>query len=237
MISAPRGRFQFSADRKSEGAHGSGLMASVEQFSSLIADRLQRDADRIRTDWAEQPTDRARHFMVDDLLPEEHARIIAENFPKDGAFWRTLNSFRESKKTFAKLDALDRVIANITDAFHQSDVLGAIEDITGISGLEADPSLYAGGISLMQQGDFLNPHLDNSHDADRRRYRRLNLLYYVTPDWSLKNGGNLELWDARVTSPLEIASSFNRLVVMETNKTSWLSLVFLPRIFSQMATV
>ncbi len=196
-------------------------MASVEHFSNLIADRLKQESDRIRAEWSTRPTDRARYVIVDNLLPDERALEIAEKFPKDGDFWRQLDSFRERKKTFAKLDALDSVITNITDAFHQANVLHAIEDLTQMPGLEADPSLYAGGISLMQHGDFLNPHIDNSHDADRQRYRRLNLLYYVSPDWIAENGGNLELWDNQVSTPVEITSRFNRLVVMETNKTSW----------------
>ncbi|WP_413692869.1 2OG-Fe(II) oxygenase [Psychromonas sp. KJ10-2] len=52
-------------------------------------------------------------------------------------------------------------------------------------------------------------------------YRRLNLLYYVTPEWILENGGNFELWDAKVTVPETIVAKFNRLLVMETNDRSW----------------
>ncbi|MEO1241040.1 MAG: 2OG-Fe(II) oxygenase [Pseudomonadota bacterium] len=196
-------------------------MASVEDFSELIAARLQSDASRLGAAWRASANGCARHFIVDDLLPDDLAQDVAQSFPTDGAFWRTLKSFRESKKTFAKLDTLNTVVADITDAFHQPGVLDAIEDITGLERLEADPSLYAGGISLMRQGDFLNPHIDNSHDAEKRRYRRLNLLYYIAPDWVKENGGNLELWDEAVTSPIEITSRYNRLVVMETTRTSW----------------
>ena len=74
---------------------------------------------------------------------------------------------------------------------------------------------------MMFEGDFLNPHVDNSHDANREKYRRLNLLFYVSPDWKLENGGNFELWDNKVESPKSIISKFNRLVVMETNKQSF----------------
>jgi Rps23 Pro-64 3,4-dihydroxylase Tpa1-like proline 4-hydroxylase len=35
----------------------------------------------------------------------------------------------------------------------------------------------------MSKGAYLRPHLDNSHDKNRKRYRVVNLLYYVTPDW------------------------------------------------------
>ena len=46
----------------------------------------------------------------------------------------------------------------------------------------------------MKKNQFLNPHLDNSHDKDRSRWHVLNLLYYVTPNWQEDFGGNLELW-------------------------------------------
>ena len=29
----------------------------------------------------------------------------------------------------------------------------------------------------MPKGNYLKPHLDNSHDRDQQRYRILNLLY------------------------------------------------------------
>ena len=88
--------------------------------------------------------------------------------------------------------------------------------------MKPDDHLYAGGISLMAQGNFLNPHLDNSHDKDRGLYRVLNLLYYVTPDWSHEQGGNLELWDQGPKEPQrEITSQFNRLALMATHEKSW----------------
>ena len=73
----------------------------------------------------------------------------------------------------------------------------------------------------MDRTHFLNPHIDNSHDASRERYRRLNLLFYVTPGITEEDGGNFELWDEKVRNPHKIVSGFNRLVVMETTKTSW----------------
>ncbi|NVZ99640.1 2OG-Fe(II) oxygenase [Pseudomonas gingeri] len=100
-------------------------------------------------------------------------------------------------------------------------VVGKIAELVAIDGILPDPTLYAGGLSMMFKDDFLNPHIDNSHDAARALYRRLNLLYYVAPDWSLENGGNFELWDPQVKTQKTLVSKFNRLVVMETNKDSW----------------
>ena len=73
----------------------------------------------------------------------------------------------------------------------------------------------------MTKGDFLNPHIDNSHNINRDKYRRLNLLYYVTPGWVEDNGGNFELWDNNVSKPKNITSLFNRMVIMETTRNSW----------------
>lgn len=75
---------------------------------------------------------------------------------------------------------------------------------------------------MMAKDHFLNPHLDNSHDKERERYRVLNLLYYVSEDWGMKDGGNLELWpQGSNESQITVESRFNRLAVMITNSQSW----------------
>lgn len=52
-----------------------------------------------------------------------------------------------------------------------------VEEIAGLKEMIPDENLYSGGISLMAEGNFLNPHSDNSHDNDRENCRVLNLLY------------------------------------------------------------
>lgn len=191
------------------------------EIASHIVRRLEAECVAAKHDWTNPVKTQTRSFKIDNLLPENVARKVYDFFPKDSGLWFERKSFREQKKTFAKLGQLDALIENVTDAFHHGSVVAAIGKVTGLSDLEPDPELYAGGISMMQQGDFLNPHIDNSHDKLRKRYRRLNLLYYVTPDWDPQNGGNLELWDDSVESPVQIDALFNRLVVMETNHKSW----------------
>ncbi|MCX7117176.1 MAG: 2OG-Fe(II) oxygenase [Legionellales bacterium] len=63
--------------------------------------------------------------------------------------------------------------------------------------------------------------MDNSHDAARKSYRTVNLLYYVSPNWGLESGGNFELWDRSVEQSIVVPCLFNRLLVMETNLRSW----------------
>jgi Rps23 Pro-64 3,4-dihydroxylase Tpa1-like proline 4-hydroxylase len=193
----------------------------ARQLSEYVAEKILDSSASLTDQWHNPSGTNTRHLVLDDLLPEEIALDISKAFPQDEKIWHQVDSFRERKKTFAKLERINPLIAHITDAFHQENVLGAVRSITNLDGLEPDPELYAGGISMMGHGDFLNPHIDNSHDADRGRYRRLNLLYYIAPNWLLDNGGNFELWDSKVIHPTTIVSRFNRLVVMETNRTSW----------------
>jgi hypothetical protein len=182
---------------------------------------MERETESLQAQWQNPSGTPTRHFIVDDLLPEGWARDIYSAFPQDRPIWVQQKSFRERKKTFAKLAVSDPLIADITDAFHVDTVLAAVRRITDLANLEADPELYAGGISMMGKGDFLNPHIDNSHDSVRARYRRLNLFYYISPDWRDEYGGNFELWDSAVRQPKVITSKYNRLVVMETNRFSW----------------
>lgn len=186
-----------------------------------IVERLARDTRWLQTAWKQPQGTLTRHCVVDDLLPPETAQRIADAFPPDGAHFHQRSSFREHKRTSADLSRYAPILADITYAIQDQAVVACVADITGIASLEPDPLLYAGGLSMMFKGDFLNPHVDNSHDAKRERYRRLNLLYYVTPGWKLENGGNFELWDERRTAPKTLVSQFNRLVIMETTPTSW----------------
>ena len=195
--------------------------ACQDVLAGLIEGRLRADAASIRSQWAHPDGTATRHFVVDGLLPDEIRHEIHAAFPRGGEGFFNRDSFRERKKTSANLDAYDAILTDITYAFQDPRIVDLIAELIGFKGIEPDPKLYAGGLSMMFQGDFLNPHIDNSHDRERGRYRRLNLLYYVSPDWKVENGGNFELWDEARSTPKTVAALTNRLVVMETTRTSW----------------
>jgi hypothetical protein len=77
----------------------------------------------------------------------------------------------------------------------------------------------------MLPGDFMCPHLDNSHDQARKRRRDVVLLYYFSPFWLPEYQGSLELWrlDGK-TSQSSIEYKPNRLVILETTDHSWHSI-------------
>lgn len=192
-----------------------------ENLLSLISKKIEISRDSILTQWENPIGTNTRHFVLDDLLPVDIAEAIYNAFPKNGNGFHNRETFREKKRTSAELSNYDPILSSITYAIQNKIIVDKIANLTGIKHLVPDPKLYAGGLSMMFKDDFLNPHIDNSHDSERNKFRRLNVLYYVSPNWVVENGGNLELWDDACLVPKTLTAAFNRLVVMETNKTSW----------------
>ena len=189
-----------------------------KHLASLIFENLEKNKEELKKQFNRK--DIINSCYLDDLLPVELAKEIYDGFPSPSEM-TTYKSLRENKRIAAQMDLYSPILEEIVFAFQDDRIVKIVEQITGLNEMIPDENLYAGGISLMAEGNFLNPHLDNSHDNDRANYRVLNLLYYVTPDWEIKNGGNLELWDNGIKSKQRIIhSKFNRLILMITNKSS-----------------
>lgn len=195
------------------------MMYKRDYLARLILENLQANKQRLKEDFS-QPG-QINSCYIDDLLPTDIAKEIYSAFPTAEEM-AVHKSLRENKRIAAQMDLYNPLLEEIVFAFQEEGIVKVVEEITGLKEMTPDENLYAGGISLMAKGNFLNPHLDNSHDNDRENYRVLNLLYYVTPEWKLENGGNLELWDKGVKNKQRvILSKFNRLVLMVTNKSSF----------------
>jgi len=196
-----------------------GSPYSRVQLADIIHNRLKEEQARLQKEFA--ISNRINSCYIDDLLPQEIALEIYKAFPEPSEM-AAHKSIRENKRVAAQMDLYHPLLEEIIYAFQDPRIVAICEEITGIKGMEPDEHLYAGGISLMAYDNFLNPHLDNSHNNTVNKYRVLNLLYYVSPDWVLENGGNLELWDQGVKGqPRTIVSQFNRLALMITNTASY----------------
>ncbi|WP_016991092.1 2OG-Fe(II) oxygenase [Flavobacterium sp. ACAM 123] len=189
-----------------------------EYLADLILEKLAAQKEILKSEFNQ--SGRINSCIVDDLFHEEVALEIYRGYPTPEEM-TAYKSLRENKRIAAQMDLYNPILEEVVFAFQDNRIVKIVEEITGLKEMIPDEHLYAGGISLMAHGNFLNPHLDNSHDNDRENYRVLNLLYYCTPDWDINSGGNLELWDKGMGNPQRIVhSKFNRLVLMITNKTS-----------------
>ena len=181
--------------------------------------RLDSQREHLAQQW--QASAPINYFVLDDVLPEQWAREMYSAFPDSGKMVLK-RSLREFKFVAAQMNKYNSILEEVVYAFQAPQIVKLVEEITQLNALEPDEMLYAGGISTMAHGHFLNPHVDNSHDKFRERYRVLNLLYYVSPDWTEAAGCNLELWPhGPEGKPTTILSRFNRLVIMVTHQGSW----------------
>ncbi|MDX2319647.1 MAG: 2OG-Fe(II) oxygenase [Moritella sp.] len=192
-------------------------------IANLIIEKITAQAEAAKDMYADSVSN-IGYFYIDNFLPTELATKVHDVFPhyNDMMLIGSKYNLREYKYVTAQMNNCHPLLEETIFAFQDPRILDLIKEICDINSLYADENLYAGGISLMHQGQFLNPHLDNSHEKDRKQWRVLNLLYYVTPDWHQTNGGNLELWpDGIDNAQLTIDSAFNRLIVMATHDGSW----------------
>jgi Rps23 Pro-64 3,4-dihydroxylase Tpa1-like proline 4-hydroxylase len=189
-----------------------------DELALIIFNNLNNNFKKLQEDF-NKTKNNIGYFYIDDLLPTELILEIYKNFPSTNEMVLK-KSIREDKYIGVQMNKFNPMIEEIIFSFQDEKVLNIIGEICNIRDLHADSNLYAGGISTMKKNQFLNPHLDNSHNKDRELWRVLNLLFYVTPDWKLEYGGNLELWDSGLNNKITIESKFNRLVVMATHEKS-----------------
>lgn len=194
-------------------------MMNRTEIADLIVARLGTEVERLTAEF--RTAGRIAACQISDLLPVDLVEHVYRSFPVSEQMVLK-RSMKENKHVVAQMDKHDPLLEEMVYAFQDPRVVDLVAEITGLSTLEPDEDLYAGGISAMSKGGYLRPHLDNSHDKDRKRYRALNLLFYVTPGWREDYGGSLQLWDHGPRGePRTIPSLFNSLVIMLTDEHSW----------------
>lgn len=190
-----------------------------KEYAELILQSLNENKEQLKKQYASSKN-QIGYFFIDDLLPEELALELYKSFP-NASEMVLKKSIREDKYIAAQMNLYNPILEEIIYAFQDQGIVNIIGEICEIKEMIPDENLYAGGISMMGHKQFLNPHLDNSHDKDRALWRVLNLLYYITPNWEEEFGGNLELWPDGLSKPqITIHSKFNRLAIMATHNGS-----------------
>ena len=165
------------------------------------------------------------HVVIDNFLRPECAAELSRGFPRpeDDIGWDYFGAENYEVKMGCAHE--ERFPAPLRSALHDMNsgpFVSFLEALTGIDHLLPDPHLVGGGIHLTREGGHLGIHADFNWHERLQAHRRLNLLIYLTPDWTPELGGELELWDCdakarqRVVEPL-----FNRAVVFSTRSDSF----------------
>ena len=158
------------------------------------------------------------HVVIDGFLPPSLARDALAAFPETSSpLWKTFTgNGRSLKREMADYSKFPAKLRTVIDHVH-NERLKEIGTLTGFDDLKADPSLYGGGLNLVEPDGYLAPHADFNWNNDLQAYRTVNLLIYLNADWQPGDGGELELWqDGRAAK--RIAPTFNRAVIFTTTR-------------------
>ena len=165
------------------------------------------------------------HIIIDKFLPNNVALSLAKEFPKINQVnqkWRVhknqnvIRYFLEDSSIFENNLKIFSMILN------SRKFLLFLEALTGLNSIIPDPFFMGGGAMMAGKGGFLNVHADFNYHHKLQSWRRINALFYLTPNWKSNWGGNLELWSKDKKKKIkEIEPKFNRLVIFNTNSQSF----------------
>lgn len=164
------------------------------------------------------------HIHLDNFFEEDSAEKMLEVFPKikdDG--WIHYVHVNEKKHGLNKLELIPPYIREVIVELNSPDFIEFLQKLTGIDNLLPDETFEGGGIHQSERGGYLNVHADFTvHPHKRNWRRRVNVLVYLNKDWKPEYGGDLELWDRKMTKCVQkIAPIFNRIAVFNTDEDSY----------------
>lgn len=191
-------------------------------LKQTVLKKIKDNKKLLKKRWIKKTSLYQRFTFIDNFINEEIFNQLLQYNLFEKTHYKIYKNFYESKKTTSVINKEFKLIYYLDKIFKDKDFLKCLQDLLDMPPLYSDHSNYAGGLSVMNKNDFLNPHLDNSHSKNKKLYRRLNLLFYLNDkNWNLSNGGNLEIWDRSIKNNKTILAKGNRLVIMETNINSW----------------
>ena len=194
---------------------------SSETLAATLSQRLSPLRDALAHEWRKHPVE---HIAVDDLLPTSSAHWLSEAFP-DEAKLQHVRSLSKNMHLSRALAPLSEPLQELLTALQAPSVTRLLGDIIGVRDLTPDHKLDASGLVSLRRGGFENPHLEASHNAAGDKYCVLKAIYYLSPDWRLADGGQLELWeDGLDRLPTVTLAKFNRLTLVAMHERSWHSI-------------
>jgi Rps23 Pro-64 3,4-dihydroxylase Tpa1-like proline 4-hydroxylase len=162
------------------------------------------------------------HIVIDDFLPPELITSLIRDFPApDATEWLTYNTKRELKLAMEDESRMPQAHIDVLREFN-GQFVEFLEELTGISGLIADPQFRGGGLHQIMPGGMLKLHADFDMHPRMKVHRRLNAILYLNEDWQPSYSGGLELWNKDASAMVKsIEPLANRLMVFETTDDSF----------------
>jgi len=157
------------------------------------------------------------HAVIDAFLEPKVVGAVVAEFPKPLDMEVQFDNRLELKSASADPQRWGPTVRSVLEQLNSDETLGWLADVTGIPNLISDPTFLGGGLHQISVGGRLGVHADFNRHPQLGLDRRLNLLVYLNEGWDAAWGGDLELWDASVTSSVRtIAPLAGRAVLFDT---------------------
>ena len=167
-----------------------------------------------------------QHIVIDNLFSQEFADSLLTHFPSpDDECWDKSNDVGIEVKARTTWTSEFDIPEGIIDAiriFNSAPVLKAMSSALNIPKLMPDPYFTGGGLNMSERNGHLDVHVDgNYHDASGMN-RRINLLYYLNPNWDKSWGGEFGIYDQAGNNLVKsVAPIHNRCVIFDTHDDSY----------------
>lgn len=137
------------------------------------------------------------HFVIDNFVEQELLQQLRKEMLSIPAEkWKTFSRRKSRMFEFNQLEAYDlSVTQKISHLFSSSSFILWLENITGITGLIADPHLTGAGFMRSFRGDSLKPHIDFNWNDHLRLHRKLSVILYIPENWEESWGGALNFYN------------------------------------------
>jgi Rps23 Pro-64 3,4-dihydroxylase Tpa1-like proline 4-hydroxylase len=157
------------------------------------------------------------HVVLEDLFPRELISL-AEKQELSRAPRLEVHHSRRVKKAESPRVAAGSAAAELFCLMEGPSFVEFLTGLTGIDGLEPDPSHLLSGLHANGRGSFQAVHTDFPRQRVTGKWHRVNALLYLNSSWREEYGGALELWPRTMSEVgTEISPTAGRLIVFETN--------------------
>jgi len=161
------------------------------------------------------------HVVLPNFLDEEFANTLFENFPKMDSLKVNRKSLNENKKEDYHFERFHPNFMLLKKALANPIFIKNIETITGLKGLVTTDDALGAGIHQGGPGSYVDVHIDSNYNSMENLWRRLNFLIYLNKNWKPEYGGDLELWDQKMTNcETTVPCDWNRAVIFLTDETT-----------------
>ena len=132
------------------------------------------------------------HVVLEGLVDPALVAGAERQELEPGLHLKVAHSHREAKAESPEPNG--PAATAILDALCTSAFVSFLEELTGITGLVADPTHYWTGLHVNPPGAFQAVHRDFRRHPITGLFHRLTVILYLNTDWATDYGGELELW-------------------------------------------